>query len=133
MKKIILLILLTFIFLIGQTYSLKNNDEEKIYMLKPSNITSKNIELLNECINKIITIYPENNYNIMNSYIFNYKTLKQNKTEFEKIYLNKLNKISTTEYYKLKLKGIKINYIKVYSTTTKIKKCNNYLEKVESL
>lgn len=133
MKKIILLILITFIFLFGQTYSLKDNDEEKLYMLKPSNITSKNIDLLNDCITKIITIYPENNYNIMNSYIFNYKTLKQNKVEFEKIYLNKINKISTTEYYNLKLKGIKINYIKVYSNSIKIKKCNNYLEKVESL
>lgn len=131
MKKIILCILITFIFFVGQTYSLNDSSENKLYMIKLSNITSKNINLLDNCVNKIVTIYPENNYNIMDSYI--YKTANKNIEEFEKIYLNKLNKISTTEYYNLKLKGIKINYIKVYSNSIKIKKCNNYLEKVDTL
>ena len=46
---------------------------------------------------------------------------------------SKIKKISTTEYYNLKLKGIKIEYIKVYSSSNLLKKCNNYLEKIEPL
>ena len=69
----------------------------------------------------------------MKSYIFNYESIKNNTKNFEKQYLKEIYKISTTEYYNLKVKGIKINYIKAYTSTSKIKKCNNYLEKVEPL
>lgn len=127
MKKIIFLLITVFIFLIGTTYS-KEETENNEYLIKTANITSKNINLLDHCLYKIITIYPENTYNIMNSYIYN-----EDIDNFEKIYLKKLKKISTTEYYNLKLKGIKIEYIKVYSSSNLLKKCNNYLEKIEPL
>ena len=65
--------------------------------------------------------------------VFNYKTINQNTFDLERLYLNKINRISSTEYYKIKLKGIKIKYIKAYTNSSKIKKCNNYLEKVEPL
>lgn len=132
MKKIIFLVLISFIFLFGQTYS-KSNNEEKLYLIKLSNITSKNIDLLDDCMMKIVTIYPENIYNIMDSYVYSYGTNNQNINNFENMYLKKINKISSTKYYEMKLRGIKINYIKGYTNFDKIKKCNNYLEKVESL
>lgn len=134
MKKILIITLITFILLLGQTYSKQEeNINEQIFLIKLSNITNKNISLLDECLDKIITIYPENNYNTMKSYIFNYESIKNNTKNFEKQYLKEIYKISTTEYYNLKVKGIKINYIKAYTSTSKIKKCNNYLEKVEPL
>lgn len=134
MKKILIITLITFILILGQTYSKKEeNINEQIFLIKLSNITNKNISLLDECLDKIITIYPENNYNTMKSYIFNYESIKNNTKNFEKQYLKEIYKISTTEYYNLKVKGIKINYIKAYTSTSKIKKCNNYLEKVEPL
>ena len=134
MKKILIITLITFILLLGQTYSKQEeNINEQIFLIKLSNITNKNISLLDECLDKIITIYPENNYNTMKSYIFNYESIKNNTKNFEKKYLKEIYKISTTEYYNLKVKGIKINYIKAYTSTSKIKKCNNYLEKVEPL
>ena len=137
MKKILiitLITLITFILILGQTYSKQEeNINEQIFLIKLSNITNKNISLLDECLDKIITIYPENNYNTMKSYIFNYESIKNNTKNFEKQYLKEIYKISTTEYYNLKVKGIKINYIKAYTSTSKIKKCNNYLEKVEPL
>ncbi len=132
MKKILLLLLI-FAYFIGQTYSKPDNINKKIYMIKTNNITSKNINLLDDCLDKIITIYPEDNYNIIKSYMFNYKTINQNISNLEKMYLNKINKISSTEYYKIKLKGIKIKYIKAYTNSSKVKKCNNYLEKIEPL
>lgn len=132
MKKIIFLVLISFIFLFGQTYS-KSNNEEKLYLIKLSNITSKNIDLLDDCMMKIVTIYPENIYNIMDSYVYSYETNNQNINNFENMYLKKINRISSTKYYEMKLRGIKINYIKGYTNFDKIKKCNNYLEKVESL
>lgn len=132
MKKILLLLLI-FTYFIGQTYSKPDNINKKIYMIKTNNITSKNINLLDDCLDKIITIYPEDNYNIIKSYMFNYKTINQNISNLEKMYLNKINKISSTEYYKIKLKGIKIKYIKAYTNSSKVKKCNNYLEKIEPL
>lgn len=132
MKKILLLLLILTYF-IGQTYSKPDNINKKIYMIKTNNITSKNINLLDDCLDKIITIYPEDNYNIIKSYMFNYKTINQNISNLEKMYLNKINKISSTEYYKIKLKGIKIKYIKAYTNSSKVKKCNNYLEKIEPL
>lgn len=134
MKKILIITLITFILLLGQTYSKQEeNINEQIFLIKLSNITNKNIDLLDECLDKIITIYPENNYNTMKSYIFNYESIKNNTKSFEKQYLKEIYKISTTEYYNLKVKGIKINYIKAYTSISKIKKCNNYLEKVEPL
>ncbi len=134
MKKILIITLITFILLLGQTYSKQEeNINEQIFLIKLSNITNKNINLLDECLDKIIIIYPENNYNTMKSYIFNYESIKNNTKNFEKQYLKEIYKISTTEYYNLKVKGIKINYIKAYTSTSKIKKCNNYLEKVEPL
>lgn len=134
MKKILIITLITFILILGQTYSKQEeNINEQIFLIKLSNITNKNISLLDECLDKIITIYPENNYNTMKSYIFNYESIKNNTKNFEKQYLKEIYKISTTEYYNLKVKGIKINYIKAYTSTSKIKKCNNYLEKVEPL
>lgn len=134
MKKILIITLITFILLLGQTYSKQEeNINEQIFLIKLSNITNKNISLLDECLDKIITIYPENNYNTMKSYIFNYESIKNNTKNFEKQYLKEIYKISTTQYYNLKVKGIKINYIKAYTSTSKIKKCNNYLEKVEPL
>ena len=117
----LLILLLTFVYFVGQTYS------------KPNNITSKNISLLDDCIDKIVVVYPEDNYNLIKSYVFNYKTINQNTFDLERLYLNKINRISSTEYYKIKLKGIKIKYIKAYTNSSKIKKCNNYLEKVEPL
>lgn len=134
MKKILIITLITFILLLGQTYSKQEeNINEQIFLIKLSNITNKNISLLDECLDKIIIIYPENNYNTMKSYIFNYESIKNNTKNFEKQYLKEIYKISTTQYYNLKVKGIKINYIKAYTSTSKIKKCNNYLEKVEPL
>ena len=134
MKKILIITLITFILILGQTYSKQEeNINEQIFLIKLSNITNKNISLLDECLDKIITIYPENNYNTMKSYIFNYESIKNNTKNFEKQYLKEIYKISTTQYYNLKVKGIKINYIKAYTSTSKIKKCNNYLEKVEPL
>ena len=134
MRKILIITLITFILILGQTYSKQEeNINEQIFLIKLSNITNKNISLLDECLDKIITIYPENNYNTMKSYIFNYESIKNNTKNFEKQYLKEIYKISTTEYYNLKVKGIKINYIKAYTSTSKIKKCNNYLEKVEPL
>ena len=134
MKKILIITLITFILLLGQTYSKQEeNINEQIFLIKLSNITNKNISLLDECLDKIITIYPEDNYNTMKSYIFNYESIKNNTKNFEKQYLKEIYKISTTQYYNLKVKGIKINYIKAYTSTSKIKKCNNYLEKVEPL
>lgn len=134
MKKILIITLITFILILGQTYSKQEeNINEQIFLIKLSNITNKNISLLDECLDKIIIIYPENNYNTMKSYIFNYESIKNNTKNFEKQYLKEIYKISTTEYYNLKVKGIKINYIKAYTSTSKIKKCNNYLEKVEPL
>lgn len=134
MKKILIITLITFILILGQTYSKQEeNINEQIFLIKLSNITNKNISLLDECLDKIIIIYPENNYNTMKSYIFNYESIKNNTKNFEKQYLKEIYKISTTQYYNLKVKGIKINYIKAYTSTSKIKKCNNYLEKVEPL
>ena len=134
MKKILIITLITFILLLGQTYSKQEeNINEQIFLIKLSNITNKNISLLDECLDKIITIYPEDNINTMKSYIFNYESIKNNTKNFEKQYLKEIYKISTTQYYNLKVKGIKINYIKAYTSTSKIKKCNNYLEKVEPL
>lgn len=129
----LLILLLIFVYFVGQTYSKPDNINERVYMIKPNNITSKNISLLDDCIDKIVVVYPEDNYNLIKSYVFNYKTINQNTFDLERLYLNKINRISSTEYYKIKLKGIKIKYIKAYANSLKIKKCNNYLEKVEPL
>lgn len=114
------------IYFFGQTYA-KEDNLNSVYMIKLSNITTKNINLLNECVDNIYTVYPENDYNIMDSYtLYNYDINK-----LENMYLKKISKISSSKYYNLKLKGIKIKYIKAYSNALKIKKCNNYLEKFE--
>ena len=95
MKKILIITLITFILLLGQTYSKQEeNINEQIFLIKLSNITNKNISLLDECLDKIITIYPENNYNTMKSYIFNYESIKNNTKNFEKQYLKEIYKIS---------------------------------------
>lgn len=113
------------IYFFGQTYAREDN-LNSIYMIKLSNITTKNINLLNECVDNIYIVYPENDYNIIDSY-----ALSNNIEDLEKMYLKKLSKISSSKYYNVKLKGIKIKYIKAYSNALKIKKCNNYLEKFE--
>ena len=83
MKKILTITLITFILILGQTYSKQEeNINEQIFLIKLSNITNKNISLLDECLDKIITIYPENNYNTMKSYIFNYESIKNNTKNF---------------------------------------------------
>lgn len=127
MRKIIFILIIVLIFFVGTTYS-KEDVKDGEYLIKVSNITNKNINLLDTCTYKIITIYPDNTYNIMKSYIYN-----NDIDSFEKMYLKKIEKISTSEYYNMKLKGIKIDYIKVYSSSKLLKKCNNYLEKVEPL
>ena len=58
MKKILTITLITFILILGQTYSKQEeNINEQIFLIKLSNITNKNISLLDECLDKIITIY----------------------------------------------------------------------------
>lgn len=113
--------------LFKSTYSKEENKDSE-FIIKTSNITSKNIDLLNSCTYKIITLYPDNTYNIMKSYIYNNDIDK-----FESLYLSKIKKISSTEYYNLKVRGIKLNSIKVYSSNELLKKCYNYLEKIEPL
>ena len=77
MRKLLILLLI-FVYFVGQTYSKPDNINERVYMIKPNNITSKNISLLDDCIDKIIVAYPEDNYNLIKSYVFNYKTINQN-------------------------------------------------------
>ena len=93
MRKIIFILIIVLIFFVGTTYS-REDVKDGEYLIKVSNITNKNINLLDTCTYKIITIYPDNTYNVMKSYIYN-----NDIDSFEKMYLKKIEKISTSEYY----------------------------------
>jgi len=132
MKSFLFMVFLFFVFLfIGQTYSYKLDDDQlKVYMITVSSITTKNIEKIENCSDKIVTIYPDNTY--IDIDFFNINTFNNIKY-FENYYLKQIEKISTTKYYELKLNGIKVNKVKIITTSQNLKKCYNYLEKVEPL
>jgi len=132
MKKMFFIvpIFLSF-FIFGKTFSYRlDDDETKNYLLTLSFITTNNIENIENCYDKLITIYPDNTYVDIELYnINNINTIKN----FKNYYLRNLSNISKTKYYEYKINGIKIKQIKVLTNETKLKKCSNYLEKVEPL
>lgn len=130
MKKIFIVVpLFLFIFIFGKTFS-QEDDETRNYLLTLNSINTNNIKYMEMCYDKLITIYPDNTFVKIEKYDINkLNTLKK----FEDFYFNKILNISTTKYYEYKVNGIKINKIKVVSNGSKLKKCNNYLEKVEPI
>ena len=91
---------------VGETYSYKNKsgDDAKYYLLTVNSITSKNINLIENCSQKLITIYPDStyiNFDFYNLYINN--SIKN----FEKNYLMKILRVSKSKYYELKINGVK--------------------------
>lgn len=132
MKKMFFIVsIFLSLFIFGKTVSYKPDDNKtKNYLLTLSFINTNNIEHIKNCYDKLITIYPDNVYVGIEKYDINkINTLKS----FENYYLKQILNISTTKYYEYKLNGIRINQIKVVSNGTKLKKCDNYLEKVEPL
>lgn len=123
-------VLLSF-FIFGGTVSYNFDDNDtKNYLLTLSFVTTNNIESIEKCYDKLITIYPDNTYIDIELYnINNINTIKS----FKNYYLKNLANISKTKYYEYKIDGIKIKKIKVLTNKTKLKKCSNYLEKVEPL
>lgn len=118
-------------FIFGKTVSYKLDDNEtKNYLLTLSFITTNNIESIEQCYEKLITIYPDNTY--VDIELYNINSINTIKS-FKDYYLRNLSNISKTKYYEYKINGIKIKQIKVLTNETKLKKCSNYLEKVEPL
>lgn len=144
MKKIILLILVSFLFLNLENETTKSvfNEEEIEYSLYILKFPNKNIstENFSNYFNslKVIWIKPYMEYSYKNDmskysvYNFDMTSIKSNINKFKNNFIKKLDEKNYKKYaLNYKIEGIKIEEMMIYCSNNQIEIINNQIENVD--